>query len=78
MTSFLLKAAEEAAATAGATARPHSEAQLVLPNLGQVKFLGMSGSTLLMLGLVVCAIGFIFGLASLLSRGRPRRAVGEG
>jgi len=62
MTSFLLRAAEEVAAVPGAAARPHSESQLVLPNLNQVKFLGMSGSTLLMLGLVVCAIGFIFGL----------------
>ena len=48
MTSFLLRAAEEAAAH-GAAARPHSESQLVLPNLNQVKFLGMSGATLLML-----------------------------
>ncbi|HEY6037195.1 MAG TPA: sodium/proton-translocating pyrophosphatase, partial [Kofleriaceae bacterium] len=62
MTSFFLKAAEEAAAASGAAARPHSEAQLVLPDLSQVKFLGMTGSTLLMIGLLVCAIGFIFGL----------------
>ena len=62
MTSLFLKAAEEAAAASGAAARPHSEAQLVLPDLSQVKFLGMTGSTLLMIGLLVCAIGFIFGL----------------
>ncbi|HEY0251702.1 MAG TPA: sodium-translocating pyrophosphatase [Kofleriaceae bacterium] len=61
MTSFLLKAAEEAAAS-GAPSRPHSEAQLVLPDLSQVKFLGTSGRNLLMIGLAVCAIGFIFGL----------------
>ncbi len=62
MTSFLLKAAEEAAANPGATARPHSEAQLALPDLTQLKFLGMNGRVLLMLGLIVCGIGFAFGL----------------
>ncbi len=62
MTSFLLKAAEEAAANPGAAARPHSEAQLVLPDLSQVKFLGMNGRALLMLGFIVCGIGFVFGL----------------
>ena len=39
------------------------EASLVLPNLGQVTFLGgVSGRTLLMGGLVVCALGLLFGL----------------
>jgi K(+)-stimulated pyrophosphate-energized sodium pump len=61
MTSFLIKAAE-AVAQSGAAARPHSEAQLVLPPFDQVQFLGMSGRSLLMLGLIVCAIGFGFGI----------------
>jgi K(+)-stimulated pyrophosphate-energized sodium pump len=38
------------------------EANLVLPDLGSVDFLGMSGRTLLMFGLIVCAAGFLFGL----------------
>ncbi|MFT3699878.1 MAG: sodium-translocating pyrophosphatase [Kofleriaceae bacterium] len=55
MTPFLLHAAE-------GTGRPHSEADLVLPKFDQIKFLGMTGQTLLMIGLAVCAVGFIFGL----------------
>ncbi|HET8649641.1 MAG TPA: sodium-translocating pyrophosphatase [Gemmatimonadales bacterium] len=40
------------------------EASLVLPDLGQVTFLGgISGPTLLMWGLVVCGLGLLFGLA---------------
>jgi len=44
--------------------RPHSggEASLVLPDLSQVSFLGMSGRSLLTIGLFVCALGFLFGL----------------
>jgi K(+)-stimulated pyrophosphate-energized sodium pump len=39
------------------------EASLVLPDLGSVSFLGgTSGRTLLMGGLVVCALGLLFGL----------------
>jgi K(+)-stimulated pyrophosphate-energized sodium pump len=39
------------------------EANLVLPDLGQVTFLGgTSGRTLLMWGLLVCALGLLFGL----------------
>ncbi|HEY5928547.1 MAG TPA: sodium/proton-translocating pyrophosphatase, partial [Kofleriaceae bacterium] len=45
-----------------ASARPHSEAQLVLPDFHQVKFLGMSGWMILALGLAVSAIGLLFGL----------------
>src|SRR5437660_6670326 len=37
------------------------EARLVLPDLGSVEFLGMSGRSLLLLGLVVCALGGVFG-----------------
>src|SRR6266436_4926399 len=38
------------------------EARLVLPDLGSVQFLGMGGRSLLLLGLVVCALGGLFGL----------------
>jgi K(+)-stimulated pyrophosphate-energized sodium pump len=39
------------------------EANLKLPDLGMAQFLGgISGHTLLMAGLVVCALGFVFGL----------------
>ncbi|HYV66944.1 MAG TPA: sodium/proton-translocating pyrophosphatase, partial [Myxococcales bacterium] len=38
------------------------EAQLVLPDLGSVQFLGMSGRSLLLVGLLVCALGGVFGL----------------
>ncbi|MEO6055739.1 MAG: sodium-translocating pyrophosphatase [Gemmatimonadales bacterium] len=48
-----------------ATPVPHTggEAALVLPDLGQVTFLGgINGRVLLLLGLVVCALGLAFGL----------------
>jgi K(+)-stimulated pyrophosphate-energized sodium pump len=38
------------------------EASLVIPDLSQVEFLGMPGRTLLMTGLIVCALGLLFGL----------------
>ncbi|MBI5543839.1 MAG: sodium/proton-translocating pyrophosphatase, partial [Deltaproteobacteria bacterium] len=39
-----------------------SEADLKVPDLGQGQFAGVSGSTLLMMGLGVCAAGLLFGL----------------
>ncbi len=52
-----------AVATGGETVHAGGEANLVLPDLGSVNFLGgTSGRTLLMLGLVVCALGLGFGL----------------
>ncbi len=51
----------------GATApvhRPGGEANLVIPDLAQVEFLGMTGRSLLMTGLVVCAFGLLFGLVT--------------
>jgi K(+)-stimulated pyrophosphate-energized sodium pump len=42
--------------------RPHSEADLVLPDFRSVHFLGVSGWTLLLIGIGVCALGLIFGL----------------
>ncbi|RPJ44708.1 MAG: sodium-translocating pyrophosphatase [Candidatus Latescibacterota bacterium] len=38
------------------------EAALVLPDLSEVQFLGMDGRSLLMGGLAVCALGFLFGV----------------
>ena len=40
------------------------EASLVLPDLSTVDFLGVNGRTLLMGGLVVCALGLLFGLVT--------------
>ena len=56
MHSNLIGLALASAAQAG------GEASLVLPDLGSVTFLGMSGRSLLMLGLVVCGLGLTFGL----------------
>jgi hypothetical protein len=42
--------------------RPGGEANLVIPDLSQVSFGGIPGSTLLMFGLLVCAAGLLFGL----------------
>ncbi len=39
-----------------------SEAELVLPDLTSVSFFGMTGWTLLFLGLFVCAAGALFGM----------------
>jgi K(+)-stimulated pyrophosphate-energized sodium pump len=39
------------------------EANLVIPNLNSVSFLGIPGGTLLIGGLAVCALGLLFGLA---------------
>src|SRR6266545_2650500 len=55
---LLAQPAASAAAPAG------GEASLVLPDLSSVDFLGVNGSTLLMSGLVVCALGLLFGLAT--------------
>src|SRR5689334_24830655 len=50
-------AAEAAARTTGG-----GEANLVLPDLSTVDFHGINGRSLLMGGLVVCALGLAFGL----------------
>jgi K(+)-stimulated pyrophosphate-energized sodium pump len=44
--------------------RPGGEANLLLPDLSSVKFLGVDGHTLLLAGLIVCALGLAFGLMS--------------
>jgi K(+)-stimulated pyrophosphate-energized sodium pump len=38
-----------------------SEADIVVPDLSQVSFFGMSGYNLLMIGFVVCILGMVFG-----------------
>ncbi len=74
MLAILQAAAAQAAAGpghGGGGHQIHSEADLVLPNLhtgvpegatGAVKFLGMSGWSILAVGLVVCAIAIFFGM----------------
>ena len=59
MTSLLPLLSE---AAAGVASRPHSEAQLALPDLKQVHMLGTTGWNILAIGLVVSAIGMLFGL----------------
>jgi len=54
VTAFLLMLL---ASTAGA-----SEAELVVPDLAQGSFLGMTGSTILTWGLVICLLGIAFSL----------------
>src|SRR5438094_919931 len=41
---------------------PKGELNLVLPDFKSVMFLGMTGWNLLALGLIVCALGLVFGL----------------
>jgi len=45
-----------------ATAANASEAELVIPDLAKQSFLGMSGHTLLLYGLVICVLGIAFSL----------------
>lgn len=52
------------AAFAQAAQHSGGEANLVLPDLNQGSFLGLSGRTLLMSGLAVCALGLVFGLVT--------------
>jgi K(+)-stimulated pyrophosphate-energized sodium pump len=46
-----------------ASHQPVGEANLKIPDLSQVRFMGVDGHTLLLFGLVVCALGLLFGLA---------------
>jgi K(+)-stimulated pyrophosphate-energized sodium pump len=58
----LLAAGQDAAQAAGGT-HASGEANLVLPPLENVTFLGgIDGHTLLLFGLIVCALGLVFGL----------------
>jgi K(+)-stimulated pyrophosphate-energized sodium pump len=69
--ALLVVASLSAVAVPGALAQsappavaPHGggEASLIVPDLGGVAFGAVSGRTLLMLGLVVCALGLLFGI----------------
>src|SRR5262245_28394031 len=50
------------AAAAPAEHRPGGEVNLHLPDLTQVHFLGFTGVQILLSGLLVCALGLLFGL----------------
>ncbi|MDP2866911.1 MAG: hypothetical protein Q8O90_11775, partial [Elusimicrobiota bacterium] len=39
-----------------------SEAELIIPDLSSVSFLGMTGHNLLLGGLVICVLGMLFGI----------------
>ncbi len=54
--------APDAAAPAVHSGEHMSEADLVLPDLSTVSFMGIDGKTLLLLGLIVCGLGLGFGL----------------
>ena len=63
MTSAYLAASpQEAATQAAAPVHRGGEANLVLPDLSQVSFLGVDGHTLLFSGIVVSLLGLLFGL----------------
>jgi K(+)-stimulated pyrophosphate-energized sodium pump len=51
-----------AAAAPAPAHQPGGEANLKIPPLDQVQVLGMNGRSLLMIGLVVCVLGLVFGL----------------
>ncbi len=51
-----------AATESGDEAKHMSEAELVLPDLGKVLFLGIPGDRLLLYGIFVCILGMLFGL----------------
>ncbi|MFZ2490850.1 MAG: sodium-translocating pyrophosphatase [Thermoanaerobaculia bacterium] len=55
--------AAELTAPAEQPAQHQSEANLVLPDLASVDFLGMPGDRLLLGGLVICVLGLVFGFA---------------
>ncbi len=51
-----------ATAALAQSSRPGGEANLILPDLSRVQFLGLNGRTLLMIGLGVCFLGLLFGM----------------
>jgi K(+)-stimulated pyrophosphate-energized sodium pump len=60
--TLVAQAAQPAAQTERAPAAQGGEANLVLPDLSVVDFHGINGRSLLMVGLVICALGLLFGL----------------
>jgi K(+)-stimulated pyrophosphate-energized sodium pump len=63
LASTLLRA-QEPAPQGTAPGAPTGEASLKLPDLSQVKFLGIDGHTLLLFGIGFCVLGLIFGLVT--------------
>ena len=66
---FIQDTVAAAAPAQGPAAREHvpgGEVNLVLPDLDQGEFLGFTGHQLLLSGLVVCALGLLFGLMTYL------------
>ena len=60
---FFLVPVVALAQTAGeAGHRPGGEANLVLPDVGQVTMMGLDGRALMFIGLVVCVLGLAFGM----------------
>ena len=76
--AFLSLAATTAFAAGGDEAAA-GEANLKLPNLSQVQFLGVDGHKLLMLGILFCILGLLFGMViySGLKNLPVHRAMGE-
>ena len=65
----IIRGAVTLALVCASTAAFGSEADIKIPDLGQVKFDGLggvSGTTLMMLGIVICAIGALFGVVQYL------------
>ena len=60
--ALLSAAALRAQEPAAAAPSPAGEANLKLPDLSQVSFLGIDGHTLLLFGIGFCVLGLIFGL----------------
>jgi K(+)-stimulated pyrophosphate-energized sodium pump len=58
----LATAAAAAAPQAAAAQHAGGEANLVIPDLSSVSFMGVAGNKLLMGGLVICGLGLLFGL----------------
>ena len=56
--------AQQPTSNGTAPGAPSGEANLQLPDLSSVKFLGIDGHTLLLFGIVFCILGLIFGLVS--------------
>ncbi|MGB6821064.1 MAG: hypothetical protein WBE21_03205, partial [Candidatus Acidiferrales bacterium] len=61
-TSTALTFLAAAAAHAQSTQEPGGEANLKVPDLTQVNFLGVNGHTLLLWGILFCIFGLLFGM----------------
>jgi K(+)-stimulated pyrophosphate-energized sodium pump len=60
----LVTAVQQPAAPTAIEHRPGGEVNLRLPDLNQGNFFGLNGHQILLFGLVVCALGLLFGLVS--------------